>query len=75
MKNNNSLPFDKTNYIILIVGVLVIALGFYIMTLDTEPYGFGTLGLTIGPLIVLAGFAIEFAAIFFKQKNSSSNDQ
>ncbi|QCK15870.1 DUF3098 domain-containing protein [Mangrovivirga cuniculi] len=73
MKNNNSLPFDKANYILLIAGILIIAAGFYIMTLDTEPYGFGTLGLTVGPLTVLVGFAVEFAAIFYKQKNTSKD--
>ncbi|MCX2745247.1 DUF3098 domain-containing protein [Mangrovivirga sp. M17] len=73
MKNNNSLPFDKANYILLIAGILIIAAGFYIMTLDTEPYGFGTLGLTVGPLTVLVGFAVEFAAIFYKQKDTSKD--
>jgi len=36
------------------------------MSLDTEPYGFGFLGLTLGPLVVLAGFVLEFFAILSK---------
>ncbi len=36
------------------------------MSLDTEPYGFGFLGLTLGPLVVLAGFILEFFAILSK---------
>lgn len=52
----------------MIVGVLMLALGLFIMTLDTEPYGFGFLGLTLGPIIVVLGFAVEFVAILYKSK-------
>lgn len=68
MANKSKLAFGKKNYIIMIVGILLIALGFFIMTLDNEPYGFGFLGLTLGPLIVMAGFAVEFFAIFARDK-------
>lgn len=53
----------------MLAGVAVLILGFIIMTLDTEPYGFGFLGLTLGPLVVLLGFAIEFVAILYKPKS------
>ncbi len=53
---------------IMIAGVLVLGLGLFVMTLDDEPYGFGTLGLTVGPIIVMLGFAIEFVAILYKPK-------
>lgn len=68
MKNKSDLPFNKNNYILMIVGVFTIALGFIIMTLDKEDYGFGFLGITLGPIIVLVGFIIEFFAIFSKNK-------
>jgi|TARA_B110000438_G_scaffold33857_1_gene33500 uncharacterized membrane protein HdeD (DUF308 family) len=68
MKNKSDLPFNKNNYILMIVGVFTIALGFIIMTLDKEDYGFGFLGITLGPIIVLVGFIIEFFAIFSKSK-------
>lgn len=48
----------------MLVGVFTLVLGFFIMTLDTEPYGFGFLGITLGPVIVFLGFIIEFFAIF-----------
>lgn len=54
----------------MIAGILVLFTGFFIMTLDTEPYGFGFTGLTLGPLIVLAGFIIEFFAIFYQSKET-----
>ena len=50
------------------VGMALLAIGFIIMSLDTEPYGFGFLGLTLGPLIVLAGFIVEFFAIMVKDR-------
>ena len=62
------LIFNKTNYILLLVGVFTIVLGLIIMTLDKEPYGFGFLGLTLGPLVLTLGFAIEFAAILYQPK-------
>lgn len=62
----NKLVFDKINYLLLIAGVVLLILGFFVMTLDTEEYGFGALGLTVGPLIVLLGFIVEVFAIFYK---------
>lgn len=69
MSNKSNLPFDKSNYKIMIIGVFCIALGFIIMTLDQEDYGFGFLGLTLGPIVVLLGFIIQFFAIFYNPKN------
>ncbi|RIJ41474.1 DUF3098 domain-containing protein [Pontibacter oryzae] len=64
----NNLAFGKKNYILMLVGIVALAIGFFIMTLDTEPYGLGFLGITLGPLVVLAGFALEFFAIMAKDK-------
>ncbi len=68
MKNKSDLPFNKNNYVLMIIGIFTIALGFIIMTLDKEDYEFGFLGITLGPIIVLLGFTIEFFAIFSKSK-------
>ena len=65
---NNKFAFEKMNYIIMIVGVLVLLLGFLVMSLDKEEFGFGVLGLTVGPIIVFLGFVIEFVAILYKPK-------
>ena len=62
------MAFGKDNYIRMIVGVVVLMLGFIIMTLDSEPFGFGFLGLTLGPIVVMVGFAIQFFAILTKSK-------
>jgi len=61
--SNKGLPFGKKNYIIMLSGLAVLVLGFVIMSLDNKPYGFGFLGLTLGPIVVMAGFMIQFFAI------------
>jgi hypothetical protein len=63
MQNNSKMPFGKSNYSLMIVGVLTIFLGFFIMSMDKEEFGFGFLGLTLGPIVVTIGFIIEFFAI------------
>lgn len=50
----------------MIIGVTTLILGFIIMSVDQEPHGFGFLGLTLGPVIVMAGFIIEIYAILVK---------
>ncbi len=61
-----AMPFGPGNYQIMALGVLIILVGFFVMTLDKEPFGFGMLGITIGPLLVMSGFIIEFFAILRK---------
>lgn len=65
------MAFKRKNYVLMILGLAVIMLGFFIMTLDQEEYGFGFLGLTLGPLLVMSGFIIEFFAILAKDKKES----
>ncbi len=59
----NKLPFGKKNYQWMITGVVALIVGFTIMSLDKEPHGFGFLGITLGPIIVLMGFVIGIFAI------------
>jgi hypothetical protein len=62
----DKLPFGKKNYQWMIIGVVTLAVGFIIMSLDKEQHGFGFLGLTLGPLVVMAGFLIEIYAILHR---------
>ena len=50
----------------MLIGIAILILGFILMSLDDQKYGFGTLGLTIGPLTVIVGFVVEFFAILSK---------
>ncbi|MES2517267.1 MAG: DUF3098 domain-containing protein [Bacteroidota bacterium] len=63
MTNKEKLPFGKTNYSLMLAGIAIILIGFFVMSLDKTEFGFGFLGLTLGPIIVLAGFGLEFFAI------------
>ena len=62
------MPFNSKNYKLMIIGIVLIVTGFVIMSVDGEEYGYGFLGLTLGPLVVLFGFVFQFFAIFHKGK-------
>jgi hypothetical protein len=68
--SNIPFPFSKKNYLFLFLGLSLIVLGFVIMGMDTTPHGNGFMGLTLGPIITLAGFVLEFYAIFAKSSKS-----
>lgn len=62
------LVFGRKNYVVMLAGLGLMALGFIIMTMDKEPYGFGFLGLTLGPIVLFAGFMVQFVAIFIEDR-------
>jgi hypothetical protein len=62
--DHSQFPFSRKNYRLMLIGIGIIILGFIIMGLDNEPHGFGFLGLTLGPIVTLAGFLFQFYAIF-----------
>ena len=67
--------FGKRNYQLLIAGVLVMGLGYSLMSGggsdDPNVFSdaiFNTQRLTIGPILILAGLVIEIFAILHKPK-------
>lgn len=52
----------------MVIGLLILILGFTIMSIDKADYGFGFMGLTLGPIIVMTGFLIEIFAILYRPK-------
>lgn len=64
----NKFAFDKENYKWMLIGIAVLVSGFIIMSLDNTQHGQGFLGLTLGPIVIMAGFILEFYAIFKKPK-------
>ena len=68
-KKNEKLLFAKENYMIMLLGVAFLIIGFLTMLSDKEPYGFGFKGITLGPILLMVGFIIEFVAIFYKPKS------
>lgn len=76
MIQENSTPaiFGKTNLVWMLIGIIVIALGMFLMAggKSNDPAVFNkdevysTVRITIAPLLILAGLAIEVYAIFKK---------
>ena len=64
----SKLPFTKKNYQLMAIGVILLIVGFTIMALDKDPYGFGFMGITLSPIIVLLGFVTEIFAILYTPK-------
>lgn len=59
----------------MVIGLVIIIIGFTIMSLDSEPQGFGFLGLTLGPVITVAGFLFEIYAILHKPEEQKKLKQ
>ena len=68
--------FDQSNYIIMIAGVVVILLGFLLMSggATTDPAVFpkeeiySTRRIVIAPIVIMIGFGIEIYAILKRPK-------
>ena len=56
--------FGKQNYILVILGVALIAIGFTLMSGSDDI--FSSTKLTVAPLLVMAGFIVELVAIMRK---------
>ena len=58
------MPLGAKEIKILLLGIGIMFIGFFVMTLDKEEFGFGFLGLTLGPLLVLVGIIIPIFSLF-----------
>ena len=73
--DQKAMPFGKMNYIIVLIGIALIALGFVLMigggSTDPDVFNekmFNAQRLTLAPILVLAGFVVEIVAIFWRKK-------
>ena len=67
------LPFTKTNYRILLVGLIVIALGYY--ALGQEPWD-GTMPLVVAPILLVLGYCVIIPiGILFRKKQEAEATQ
>ncbi|MFN4235298.1 MAG: DUF3098 domain-containing protein [Bacteroidia bacterium] len=71
-----SFPFERINFIIMLVGIAVIAIGYLLMmgggsddpnVFSEEIFSFRRL--TLAPIVILLGFAIEVVAILYTPKS------
>ncbi len=78
-KNNNSNQslFGKENYMLMLAGLLVLGLGFFLMAggKSSDPKVFdpkevySTTRITVAPILIVLGFIIEVIAIMKKPKS------
>ncbi len=75
-KISTSFPFERINFIIMLVGIAVIGLGYLLMVgggsddpnvFSEEIFSFRRL--TLAPIVILIGFAIEVVAMLYTPKN------
>ncbi len=69
--------FSKKNYILLITGLMLIAIGFLLMiggkSEDPQVFNYAIFNfqrITMAPIIILAGFVVEIYAIMWRPKSS-----
>jgi uncharacterized membrane protein len=75
-KKHESFVFSRLNYQILIIGLVVIFIGFLLMAgggsddpNKFDPGIFSFRRVTFGPVIVLIGFVLEGVAIMYRRKS------
>jgi len=62
--SQSNMPLGSKEIKILLLGIGIMLIGFFVMTLDKEEFGFGFLGLTLGPILVLVGIIIPVFSLF-----------
>lgn len=65
--------FGKENYMLMIIGVVVLIVGFALMYGPADGDIFSFRRITLAPLVVIAGFVIEVFAIFKKTKEDTNS--
>lgn len=79
LKSNSGFAFSRMNYILMVIGVVFILVGFLLMVgggsddpnvFNPEIFSFRRI--TLAPIVVMIGFIIEIAAIMYKPKNEQA---
>ena len=75
IEDQKVMPFGKQNYIIVLIGIALLALGFILMlgggSNDPDVFNeqmFNFRRITLSTILILAGFVVEIVAIFWKKK-------
>lgn len=65
-KKNTGFVFEKVNYQLFIISVIIVAIGFILMMGTEDIYSFTKI--TLAPIVVVLGFALGFVSILYKPK-------
>lgn len=78
---NQTFIFDKRNYTLMIIGLLIILLGFTLMIGGGSddpnvfnPAIFDFQRITLAPILVVSGFVVEVFAIMLKPSEKNENN-
>lgn len=77
---SNNFAFTKTNYILLVIGFLIVVAGFILMSGDAtteeafNPDIFSVRRIKVAPMVCLFGFLFEIVAILWPSKSVKEND-
>lgn len=70
-----AMPFGKTNYILVLIGIALLVIGFILMTgggsSDPDVFNekmFDFQRITLSTILILVGFVVEIVAIFWRDK-------
>lgn len=77
--NQANTLFGKQNYLLMLAGLIVLALGFFLMAggkssdpnVFNEKEVYSARRITVAPILIMAGFIIEIVAIMWKPKRSA----
>lgn len=83
-KSSSNTPtplFGRENYILMIAGAVVLALGFFLMAGGKSPDPkvfndsdvYSTTRITVAPFLIILGFIIEMVAIMRKPKTAAND--
>lgn len=71
---NQSLVYRKENYILLIISVLVLIIGFVVMGSGKDKPFDDPMKITVAPVLVLLGFAIGVVSILYTPKKAENKE-
>lgn len=66
LPKTQNMVFGKMNYILTLVSLVVLIIGFALMTGKTDIYN--STKITVAPIVVILGFIVGLAAIFYREK-------
>ncbi len=76
-KLNLQLAFGPINYILMVVGIVILAIGYILLSgggsddpNTFNPAMFDSRRLTVAPILIVLGFVVEIFAIMFKGKKT-----
>jgi FtsH-binding integral membrane protein len=66
-KPQQPMLFAKENYILIIASLVILVVGFMLMSGKTDIYN--STKLTVAPIVVILGFILGIVAIFYRKKS------